>query len=67
MDGEGLYEYLKDAKVVIQYYARKTKEFEFNPYLRGGGAKSVNEALREHVSDFKLRYNKLKRLGLVGE
>ena len=67
MDGEGLYEYLKDATLVVQYYARKTKEFEFNPYLRGGGAKSVNEALREHVSDFKLRYNKLKRLGLVGE
>ena len=67
MDGEGLYEYLKDATLVVQYYARKTKEFEFNPYLRGGGAKSVNEELRRHVASFTLRYNKLKRMGIAGE
>ncbi len=67
MDGEGLYDYLKDATLVVQYYARKTKAFEFNPYLRGGGAKSVNEELRRHVASFTLRYNKLKRMGIAGE
>lgn len=65
-DGDGLYEYLKDATLVIQPYARLRHKFEFNPYIRGGGAKPVNEDLKQHVSDFKIRYNKLERMGLVG-
>lgn len=66
-DGEGLYEHLKNTTISIQYYARKMHEFEFNPYKRGGGAKPLNEDLKQHVAGFKLRYNKLERLGIVGE
>ena len=66
-DGEGLYEHLKDTTISIQYYARKMYEFEFNPYTRGGGAKRINEDLKQHVAGFKLRYNKLERMGLAGE
>jgi len=66
-DGAGLYEYLSEnAIMIVQYYARLKQKFDFNPYVRGGGAKSINEDLKQHVAGFKIRYNKLRRMGLVG-
>jgi len=66
-DGEGLYDYLKDATLKMQYYQRKRYEFDFNPYLRQRGAKGVNEDFRDIISDFNNRYEKLKRLNIAGE
>ena len=66
-DGEGLYDYLKDATLKMQVYSRKRYEFDFNPYLRQRGAKGVNEEFRDIISDFNNRYEKLKRLNIAGE
>ena len=66
-DGEGLYNYLKDATLKMQVYNRKRYEFDFNPYLRQRGAKGVNEDFRDIISDFNNRYEKLKRLNIAGE